>query len=312
MAGTTSPPATPAISPTGTSHAGFDAFNDNSNPGVINALTSADVVNMAALGWTVTGAVSSGVVVVSSGQTSTGVVLSSGNQLTVLSGGITSGTQVSNVGTEVISLGGVANGTVVLAGGDEFVAGVASGTTVSALGLEHVLAGGVTVGENLIGSGAGNYARENVSSGGIASGTTVSDTGVLTVLLGGLAVGTIVNSTDVGVPNSDGALIVSAGGTASGAVVNFSGLLNVRAGGLEVGGLVHGGGSLSVISGTTVSNSLIGSGLGISAIERVSSGGVASAAFLSNTGILIVSRADPQSAPSSTASGASPSAATAA
>ena len=121
-------------------HAGFDAFNDGSNPGVINALTSADIVNMAALGWTVTGAVSSGVIVVSSGQTSTGVVLSSGNQLTVLSGGITSGTQISNVGTK--SSPWAAWRMERSSGrGPEFVGGVASGDVSH--GLEHVLAGGL-------------------------------------------------------------------------------------------------------------------------------------------------------------------------
>jgi autotransporter passenger strand-loop-strand repeat protein len=73
--------------------------------------------------------VSSGTLAVSSGQTSDGVIVLSGGQLNVLSGGTILNTFNSG-GTDVVSSGGTAIGTTVSSGGDELISG---GSSVSAI-----------------------------------------------------------------------------------------------------------------------------------------------------------------------------------
>jgi autotransporter passenger strand-loop-strand repeat protein len=74
---------------------------------------------------------------VSSGAVSSGVVVTSGNELEVLFGGTIEATTVGSSGYEFVASGGVASGTIVSNGGEEFVVsgGVASGTIVSSGGL---------------------------------------------------------------------------------------------------------------------------------------------------------------------------------
>ena len=98
-------------------------------------------------------------------------------------------------------------------------------------------------------------------------------------MAGSLAIGTIVNSTNIGVPGSNGALQLFAGGSATGATINNGGIENVFSGGTAIGTAIHGGGNVFVSSGgTTIGDLLIGSGAATRAMETLSSGGVASGA----------------------------------
>ena len=74
-----------------------------------------------------------------------------------------------------------------------------------------------------------------MASGGVVSGASLINTGKLFINAGGTAIGTIVNSTDVGSPGSNGTLTINSGGVASGTVVNSSGIVNLNAGGAESG-----------------------------------------------------------------------------
>ena len=118
---------------------------------------------------------------ISSGVTSSGLTISSGVDLVVLSGGEIKSSKILNGGKDVVS-GGVALGTNLSGGGIEIVEahGSASGTTVDSGG------------------------REIVSSGGIVSNAVVLSGGMLSVLSGGLAV-------EKSVPS--GTETVSSGGT---------------------------------------------------------------------------------------------------
>jgi autotransporter passenger strand-loop-strand repeat protein len=148
---------------------------------------------------------------VSADVTSTGLVISNGETLDVLSGGTavsitvtsggyeyvsggkTVGTVVSNGGEEVVFSGGVTSSTAVIAGGHELVlsGGTAFSTTVSNGGSASDIPGGV-----LVGTIVSNGGTEDVN--GTASSTIVSSGGTQDVLAGGTAAG----------------IVLSAGGTA--------------------------------------------------------------------------------------------------
>ncbi len=63
-----------------------------------------------------------------------------------------------------------------------------------------------------------------------ASNTVLLNTGVLVVSTGGIASNTIVLSTNVGAPGSNGALVISGGGSAVSAVISSGGLMAERGG----------------------------------------------------------------------------------
>jgi autotransporter passenger strand-loop-strand repeat protein len=75
---------------------------------------------------------------VSSGVVSSGVVVSSGNMLEVLSGGTADVTSVSSGGVQQVDAGGFASGTVILAGGSDSIFGSDTGATVNSGGVEVV------------------------------------------------------------------------------------------------------------------------------------------------------------------------------
>jgi len=78
-------------------------------------------------------------IIVSSGVTSTGLSLTSGNIVTVLSGGTLSNATILAGGSAVISAGGVDSGTTVQAGGFEVVSGSANGDQI--YGIQDVTSG---------------------------------------------------------------------------------------------------------------------------------------------------------------------------
>jgi autotransporter passenger strand-loop-strand repeat protein len=100
---------------------------------------------------------------VSSGVTSSGLVVTSGNVLEVLSGGSAAVTSVTSSGTLLVDVGGVASGTIVSSGGSAAVSGTDSGATIAGGGSETVF-----------GSGSAN--ATTVSSGGflIMEGGSIS------------------------------------------------------------------------------------------------------------------------------------------
>jgi autotransporter passenger strand-loop-strand repeat protein len=78
-------------------------------------------------------------IIVSSGVTSTGLSMTSGNTVTVLSGGTLTNATILAGGSAVISAGGVDSGTTVQAGGYELVSGSANGDQI--YGIQNVTSG---------------------------------------------------------------------------------------------------------------------------------------------------------------------------
>src|SRR5262249_20100906 len=143
----------------------------------------------------------------------------------ILSGGVASATKL-NGGTLTISAGS-ALATVLSSGGAvQVFSGADSATTVQGGGTVNGFVGGLTRNDVLVGSGAGVSAQEVVNTGAVASGAILSNTALLIINSGGRAVSTVVISTNIGVPGSNGSLIVNGGGVASNTLV--SGLGNVN------------------------------------------------------------------------------------
>ncbi len=264
--------------PEGPAPGGDDAFNDYSNSGVVNIVSTDDIILMAALGWTtgvlVTSAnspyyVSSGVadsdniiigsgsMVVLSGGTATTTAINSGGFLVIESGGIEGGASLASGGSEIVSTGGVDVGAQVN-GGVQDLYGYASGATVFS-GLQLA------------------------ASGGTAVDTTISSGGTLTVVAGGLA--------DPATIFSGGNEILSAGGNdldaqisggvqtvfgnVSGAII-FTGSQTVEPGGTANGTVVSGG--AQEVSGTAHGTTVSGGS------QVVAASGTASGTILSGSG----------------------------
>ena len=161
-------------------------------------------------------------ITVSSGFTSTGLVLNYGDELDVLNGGTADGTTVNSGGVAFVSSGGTASDTQVTSGGFEIVSsgGIASVTTVSSGGFQFVSDGGTTIGTTVENGG-----YTVISNGGTAVSATVDFGGFESV--SGVSIGTTVNS--------GGAEIVAAAGVASAAILNAGGTLVVLPGGSATG-----------------------------------------------------------------------------
>ena len=135
---------------------------------------------------------------VTSGQTSTGVIVDSGGTLNVFAGGKVSSTVDSGF---VNVSGGKAVSTIVVSGGvEEVVAGIDSLTTISSGGFAFVSSGGTAIGTKIEGFQRveGKATGAKVSSGGdqtfqftgTAIGTTVYSASQQEVFSGARAVGT--------------------------------------------------------------------------------------------------------------------------
>jgi autotransporter passenger strand-loop-strand repeat protein len=151
--------------------------------------------------------------IVSSGQTSSGVTLSSGDLMSVTFGGTAVATTVSAGGTVSVFSGGVASSTTDLGGiVSVFTGGTAVDTTVTSGGFEVVDSGGVASSTTLRAS------EEFISFGGTAIGTTVSAGSDENVF--GVA-----SDTTVSVLGSE---LIFAGGVASGTHLLVGGTIDVR------------------------------------------------------------------------------------
>ncbi len=217
---------------------------------------------------------------ITSGQTSNGLTLNSGDMLTVSSGGTASSTLVSG-GTEYLQ-GGSANATVVRSG-LEFVQGgaIATNTLVSGGGIQIVQTNALDRGTTLSANG------QEMVEGGTVSGATVASGGTLLFLLGsgGLVSGTIISAG--GVANI-GYGAANSGGTASGGTILFSGRENVQLGGTTVADTVSSGGIEIVSSGGTASGTIVSSGGTLVAFDGGTLAGVVSAGGSAGSGGVIV------------------------
>lgn len=222
--------------------------------------------------------------VVSSGVTSSGVVLSFGDAETVLDGGTALDTRVRRGGVETVQSGGLASGDRIGAGGLVSVdsGGLDSAATISSGGVMSLASGAVAsgatvaVGGQLVGTGqlwgstydyglvSGvslghfNYPSSDhlfVESGGVASDVTLLDAFV-TISDGGVGRDIVI---------SDGIVTVESGGALSGADVVDYGQIVVSSGAVASDARVFGGDLivLGSAAGTVVSrysNELVYSG----------------------------------------------------
>jgi len=185
---------------------------------------------------------------ISSGVVSSGLTVSSGDELRVLSGGTASATTVLSGGTERLSAGARADGVMVADGGA--LIGPGRGTDVDDFGLVS----GVTI-----------IGELDVESGGVASGNIVRNDEL--VFSGGFAVGEVIFGTEeagsgaetiAASVRSGGEVIVDPGSVAIGEQVSSGGILIVA--GSAVGDVVSSGGAELYVSGAIVRGDTVLSG----------------------------------------------------
>ena len=163
--------------PGGPAPGGNDAFNDYSNSGVINALTTNDVTLLNVLGWDTANApndIPSGVTGWVNGTTSAGLNVLAGGYLEGGNGAFAFATTVNNNGSFRVDGGTTAQATHLLAGGTETVFGTDIASEVYG---------------NLYVRGSGAANSESIWSGGYmdvgakasASNTSVNTGGMLSV-----------------------------------------------------------------------------------------------------------------------------------
>jgi len=191
--------------------------------------------------------------IVYAGTTSTGLVISSGNSITVSSGGVANSTTVNSAGYMFISSGGTATAIKENGGCVEVYYG-ANVTFVSNTITGLTLSGNMTVHKNTV----ANSTTVNrggvmyISSGGTANSTTVNSAGCMYIFSGGVA-----NSTTV---NYYGYMNISSGGVANSTTVNSGGDMYIYGGG-SVTAIRENGGYVDVANGanvTFVSNTITG------------------------------------------------------
>jgi autotransporter passenger strand-loop-strand repeat protein len=219
---------------------------------------------------------------VSSGVTSNGLVLTSGNAEDVLAGGKATNTTVSSGGLQNVSSGGTASGTTAYGEQQVFAGGVAYATTVEAGGVLYgngsTESGTVVENRGLeqIGS-ASTDINATISSGGVQWAYTSTTVSGATLNGGTQILGGLTSSTEFGA-------LATAGGTAIGNVVDSGGEEFVGTGATASGTILNSGGQQQVGgstewtyyytaptgAGVTMSTNLSG---GIASNTTVNSGG---------------------------------------
>jgi autotransporter passenger strand-loop-strand repeat protein len=208
-------------------------------------------------------------VVVSSGQTSSGFVVSNGSSLTVLAGAKIVSTRVLDGGSADISSGGSASATFLTSGGYEYVsaAGISIRATISG-GSQYVSAGGSSLSATV-------SAGSQVVEGGTVSGTIVSSGG-LQAVYSGTAVGTIVKNG--GIETIDNVSVAPGNARSVSATISSGGKQDVFHNSIANKAVLLRGGYEYVSGGTTTGTTASGG------YEFVYSGGVASGTTLSSGG----------------------------
>ncbi len=225
-------------------------------------LTSIDLAMMDVLGFEVTATNFT----VSAGHTDSGIIVNSGDNEFVKSGGISVAAYALSGGVEIVSAGGADRAARLGSGAEQFVFGSARFTVVNG-GTQVAEAGGVVSG-GTVSSGGGQY----TNPGGAASGTTIRNGGFQAVY-GGTATGTVVSY--------GGGQFVASGGKALGAIVRNGGLQDVFSAGTSSRTIISRGGSETVSSGSIAIATTINNGGG----ETVSVGGVASGGTVASGGV---------------------------
>ena len=147
---------------------------------------------------------------VSSGVTSSGITLTSGDVMVVFSGGVADATKVDSGG--YLNVSGIASGTTVNSGGAEYLySGAAYATIVSSGGAAYVYSG-IASGTSVVGGGS------IAVYGGSADATTL-DSGAVLDVLGGSASSTLIGSGATVVVGSDAEAGVIAEGTVTNTTV---------------------------------------------------------------------------------------------
>src|SRR5690242_8542595 len=201
---------------------------------------------------------------VSSGQTSSGLFVHSGEVVQVDFGGTALDTDVLNGGNQDVF--GRASGTFIHSGGFEFVGssnvsggGVAVGTTISIGGIQDIVDGAFADGTIISNGGTQLVEESNSPFGGIAENTIVLKGGLQHLI--GLA---FASSTTI---SSGGKSIVSNLALADATAVK-GGLLQVESGGTTSGTTVSSGG-VELVSGQAIRTTIFAFGK-----QQVFSGGI--------------------------------------
>ncbi len=196
-------------------------------------------------------------ITITSGTSQTGLPISNGTLLDVLSGGTSISATIFAGGSETVESGGHDSGATISSGGTVTVFGSGLSATISSGGTEIVSSGGLAL-SMTIGSGGTNIVRTSGGATGTVSGGTeiVSAGGsdIFTALSGGTEIVAAGGTAIVTTVSAGGTEIVLAGGQA---LTNlFSGGTEiVSAGGTALGDVLHGGQDtvLGLTSATTVS-----------------------------------------------------------
>jgi autotransporter passenger strand-loop-strand repeat protein len=261
--------------------------------------------------------------IISSGVTSSGLVVSAGETLAIRSGGVALDTTVQQGGTMTPAPGGLANNLTVDSGawlvgagdveGTVEVDGTVNGVTlVNSSGSQdaselYILAGGKSLNVTLAAASPPD-ATEVVSLGGTATGGTIHN-GVLVVMRGATATRDVVfsggeesvfgGSVSGETISSGGTMPITSSGRASGTILHSGGIETIGVQGSAVGTVLSGGyefdygpgsgtrvlsGGHLIVEGGDAVGSVISSGGG----EVVSRGGSATSPTVSAGGTLVV------------------------
>jgi autotransporter passenger strand-loop-strand repeat protein len=194
-------------------------------------------------------------ITVSSGAGFGDLIISSGDPLVVLSGGLALDITVLSGGSVMLSGGGEAEGVTVNSGG------VVKGS--GELGGEDLIFGSVD-GVTLVSAGLGG-GELTLLSGGTAHGVTVSHGGIVQIASGGSATGTVIQTGAVET--------IGYGGAASGDIIEGGGTLFLEGGGtasgvtVQSGGMLYYGGTISsdlTAQGGAVTNAVVLGGVTVS------------------------------------------------
>ncbi len=239
---------------------------------------SGAIVSVYAGGQDIGGTIAGGTVLLSSGSSEAGIVISSGGLDIISSGAISDNAVVDTGGIQLLYDGATASGTVFSGGGQALISGAErDNATLTTTGLDLLI----------------------VSSGGVASGTFVSAGATLSLLGGGtiaattylggtevLAAGAVEETATIAAGGLAVQILLSGGQTAY-EVITAGGRQIVSSGGTSIDTTVAAGGTLSLIGGADANlagQTTVESG-GVIIVE---SGGFSSA-YISAGGVEIIS-----------------------
>ena len=262
--------------------------------------------------------ISSGIVAISSGVTSTGLLVIQEGVLQILNGGRAEETGVFNGGKIVVSQGGILYTCTVSAGGTATVLsnGLARNVTVENGGLYVVSGGGSSIrsfvrsggsqiayaGVKVLSAFVENGGQLRIQSGALARSPVISQGGIMYQMEGGLSdqaqlYGTLEINASAGADSATvfdgGKIAVRAEGHAYKPIVSSGGVLDVSSGGVINSAHVYQGGAVSAAAGASSYNMEISGGrvtlAGGTAEPTAVSGAYLSSAAVHSGGALIIS-----------------------